>query len=95
MERECITPRLHDLGQDQIYGLSPDGEDEGQPESLYPAYPDLPYPEPGNRWEYNSDPLIHDEEATPRQIIWDPEDPFSPWGDPHVPKYECSQAGAV
>ncbi len=84
MSMERIPTKPYEFAPDQVYGMFPDGEDQVMNEYLYPDYPDLPSPEPENRWEHNNDPLLHDEESGLRQEAWSPEDPLSPWREPYT-----------
>jgi len=84
MEIERRIPYTsEELTPEQLVGLVPDGNYQGINEYTYPDYPDLPYPNTIDKWDYNNDPLIYNDELAPRQDVWDPEDPHSPWKEPH------------
>lgn len=72
---------------DPIEGLTNDRYYQGVDEFTYPDYPDLPYPDSLERWDYNGDPLIQNDEPAPRQEAWDPEDPHAPWREPYIPQH--------
>lgn len=82
-EKRRIPYSPEELTPDQVHGLIPDGQYQGMNEFTYPDYPDLPYPDTVERWDYNKDPLIQNEEVASNQEVWDPEDPHAPWREPH------------
>lgn len=85
-ERRRRNTLPHEGKTDEFYGYVPDGQ-YGVNEFVYPDYPDLPYPDTLERWGYQYDPVLQDDGQNPRQTVWDPEDPHSPWHDPFFPHY--------
>ena len=82
-ERPRIPFGPEEFNPELMQGFVPDGQHQGVDEFAYPDYPGLPYPNTVERWDYNNDPLIHNDELTQSQEVWDPEDPHAPWREPH------------